>query len=71
MALILLEMLPFAMADSEREKLVIAVAVVSAFMFLQGIVANLLPKSDVTPNLALYVAQCLIVSAVSVIPEVF
>ena len=71
MALALLDMLPFAMEDSESEKLVTAVAVVSSFMFLQGIVANLLPKSDVTPNLAIYVAACLIVSAVSVIPEVF
>ena len=70
-ALSVLDMLPFAMEDDANEKLVTAVSVVLGFMFLQGIVANLLPKSDVTPYLALYVASSLVLSVISVITEVF
>ena len=66
-----LDMLPFVIEDTAREKLLCALTVISGFMFVQGIVANLLPKSYVTPNLALYVSSSLIVSAASVLAEGF
>ena len=65
----ILDMLPFAVEDKAHEKLLCALTVVSGFMFVQGIVANLLPKSEVTPYLALYVASSLIVSGASIFAE--
>ena len=66
-----LDMLPFAIEDKAHEKLLCALTIVSGFMFVQGIVADLLPKSEVTPYLALYVAGSLIVSGASIFAEGF
>lgn len=64
-----LDHLPFLMEDDESEKLVTAVSVVLGYMFLQGIVANLLPKSNTTPYLAGYIAASLSLSAASVFAD--
>lgn len=65
----ILDMLPFAIEDTAHEKLLCALTVVSGFMFVQGIVANLLPKSDITPNLSLYVSGALILSCASILAQ--
>ena len=69
--LTLLDTVPFAMEDGEHEKLVTAISVVLGFMFVQGIVATLLPKSNITPYLSLYIVECICLSAVSVMAEGF
>lgn len=69
--LTLLDTVPLAMEDAEHEKLVTAISVVLGFMFVQGIVATLLPKSYITPNLSLYIVACICLSALSVMTEGF
>lgn len=59
----ILDMLPFFIEETSVDKLVCGLTVISGFMFVQGIVADLLPKSDVTPFLALYISSSLFVSA--------
>ena len=71
LALAALDNLPFAMEDDESEKLVTAVSVVLGYMFLQGIVATLLPKSNITPFLAGYIAASIALSAASAIADGF
>lgn len=57
--LMLLYTVPFAMEDGEHEKLVTTISVVQGFMFLQGIVATLLTKSNITPYLSLNIVACI------------
>ena len=71
LSLAVLDNLPFAMEDVESEKLVTAVSVVLGYMFLQGIVATLLPKSNITPYLAGYIAASIALSAASAIADGF
>ena len=62
-----LTFVPFAFDEEEPEKIAIGIAVILGFMFVQGIVAELLPKSQLSPNLANYIASVILLSALSVI----
>lgn len=58
---------PFTLDEKEPEKIATGIAVILGFMFIQGIVADLLPKSHLSPYLADYIASVILLSALSVI----
>ena len=62
-----LTFVPFALDEDEPEKIATGIAVILGFMFIQGIVAELLPKSHLSPYLADYIASVILLSALSVI----
>ena len=62
-----LTFVPFALEEDEPEKIATGIAVILGFMFIQGIVAELLPKSHLSPYLADYIASVILLSALSVI----
>ena len=62
-----LTFVPFALDEDEPEKIASGIAVILGFMFIQGIVAQLLPKSHLSPYLANYIASVILLSALSVI----
>ncbi len=56
--------------DNSSDKINVAVTVLLGFLFIQGIVATLIPKSDNSPNLANYILFSLILSALDLLSSI-
>ena len=57
----------FAIPEHSDGKIVVPLTVLLGFMFVQGIVATELPRSETTPSIAIYVLTCLLLSGTSVL----
>ena len=57
----------FAIPETADGKIVVPLTVLLGFMFVQGIVANELPRSEEAPSLGIYTLTCILLSSASVL----
>ena len=61
--LTIIEQTAFAIPEHADGKIIVPLTVLLGFMFVQGIVANELPRSQVAPSLNIYVLTCILLSS--------
>ena len=61
----------FAIPEHSDGKIVVPLTVLLGFMFVHGIVATELPRSETSPSIAIYVLSCILLSGTSVLFSAF